>query len=406
MGLDDMDLTDLDKFVEGVPHEEFERLRREDPVHWHEESDGPGFWSLTRHEDVVQANRDARTFSSEEGGVVLKTPDDLESTRLQMISMDPPRHTKLRMLVSRGFTPRRIEAMEKHIREIATSIIDDVAPRGECDFVVDVAAELPLRVIAELLGVPDKDRHDIFRWTNMLIGSEDPEYHVSDDAMMEATGELYGYANALAARRREEPADDLVSALVGAEVEGEALTDLEFNLFFILLGVAGNETTRNLISHAMLALMEHPDQLQRLVADPELFPTAIEEFLRWATPVMYFRRTAMSDVEIRGQRIRQGDKVALWYMSANRDESVFDHPQRIDVTRSPNDHVSFGGGGPHYCLGSHLARLEGRVMLEELLRRLPDMALSGPVERLRSNWINGIKHMPVTYTPAPVGAHV
>jgi cholest-4-en-3-one 26-monooxygenase len=314
-----------------------------------------------------------------------------------MLMMDPPRHTKLRLLVNKGFTPRMINRLHDQVRTIARDIVDNIIEQGECDFVVDVAAELPLQVIAEMMGVPQSDRHKVFDWSNRMIGSEDPEYAVSAENAMEAATEMFMYANDLAARKRANPSDDIISVLLQAEVEGEQLSDLEFDLFFELLAVAGNETTRNLISHGMLALIEHPDQRALLLEEPERLPMAVEEMLRWASPVMYMRRTARNDFDLDGERIKEGDKVALWYIAANHDPAVFDDPHRFDITRHPNEHEAFGGGGPHFCLGSHLAKLEIRVMFEEILARVPDMELAGPVERLRSNFINGIKHMPVRF---------
>jgi cholest-4-en-3-one 26-monooxygenase len=278
-------------------------------------------------------------------------------------------------------------------------MIDKVGEKGECDFVTDIAAELPLQVIAEIMGVPQEDRHLVFDWSNRMIGADDPEYSESREAAFAASAELYAYANSLAAQKRANPDDDIISVLLQAEVDGDRLTELEFDLFFLLLTVAGNETTRNLIAHGQLALMEHPDQRAKLLDDPSRLGTAVDEMLRWGTPVMHFRRTAQRDTEIRGQRIAEGDKIVIFYISANRDEDVFDDPYTFDVERSPNEHVAFGGGGPHFCLGANLARLEIRVMFEELLRRVPDMELSGPAVRLRSNFINGIKHMPVSFTP-------
>jgi cholest-4-en-3-one 26-monooxygenase len=403
--LDDVDLSDPGNFVDAVPHEMFEVLRRDAPVYWHaaEGVYAPGFWVLSKHDDVVNANRDQATFSSERKGTVLGTPAteaDLENQRLMMLNMDPPRHTKLRLLVNKGFTPRHIAQLELHIREIANRIIDDVCGKGECDFVTAISAELPLQVIAEMLGVPQEDRHKLFQWSNTMIGFDDPEYGATDEERMDASAQIYLYANALAEQRRAEARDDIVTALLNAEVEGNRLTEMEFDLFFLLLSVAGNETTRNLISHAMLALIEHPDQRQKLLDDPSKVGPAVEEFLRWGTPVMYFRRTAQHDVEVRGTRIKEGDAVTIWYISANRDEDVFADPFRFDVERTPNEHVAFGGGGPHFCLGANLARMEIKVMFEELLRRLPDIELNGPVRRLRSNFINGIKEMPIAFTPA------
>jgi cholest-4-en-3-one 26-monooxygenase len=396
----DVDLANLDTFVEGVPHDMFDTLRRDAPLYFHPEANGSGFWCVVRYHDLEQISRDARVFSSE-GGITLyeSAETELEQQRMMMLMMDPPRHTKLRLLVNKGFTPRMIEQLHDRIRQAAVDIIDTIAERGECDFVVDVAAELPLQVIAEMMGVPQGDRHKVFEWSNRLIGSEDPEYAVSAEDATGAAMELFRYANDLAAEKRAHPGDDIVSTLLAAEVDGERLTDLEFDLFFELLAVAGNETTRNLISHGMLALAENPDQRDLLLGDPSLLPGAVDEMLRYASPVMYMRRTARADLELRGERIKEGDKVALWYIAANHDPEVFADPHRFDIRRTPNDYLAFGGGGPHFCLGSHLAKLEIRVMFEELLTRLPDVELNGPVQRLRSNFINGIKHMPVRFTP-------
>jgi cholest-4-en-3-one 26-monooxygenase len=403
--LSDVDLANLDTFVAGVPHDMFDTLRREAPLYFHPEANGSGFWCVVRYQDLEQISRDARVFSSE-GGITLYETDEvgLQQQRMMMLMMDPPRHTKQRLLVNKGFTPRMIGQLHDRIHQVAADIVDRIAERGECDFVVDVAAELPLQVIAEMMGVPQADRHKVFEWSNRLIGSEDPEYAVSAEDATGAAMELFSYANDLAAEKRAHPGDDIVSTLLAAELDGERLSDLEFDLFFELLAVAGNETTRNLISHGMLALAEHPDQRDLLLADPSLLPGAVDEMLRYASPVMYMRRTARADLEFNGQQIKEGDKVALWYIAANHDPEVFDDPHRFDIRRSPNDYLAFGGGGPHFCLGSHLAKLEIRVMFEELLTRLPDVELNGPVQRLRSNFINGIKHMPVRFTPSAKAA--
>ncbi len=384
----------------GVPHAAFALLRREAPVFRQTETGGRGFWAVTRYADVVAISRDPRLFSSNAGGTNIFELDggDLELVRMMLLNMDPPRHTKYRRLVSQGFTPRRIAQLERHVRDICRRIVDGIAAAGECDFVTTVAADLPLQVIAEMLGVPHADRHRVFDWSNRLIGFDDPEYQTSAADGRLAAAEMWAYANALARERREQPRDDLVSVLMHAEVDGERLTEMEFDAFFLLLAVAGNETTRNLISGGMLALMEHPEERARLLAEPRLVPTAVEEMLRWVSPVLHFRRTATRDTELRGQRIRAGDKVVLFYPSANRDEAVFQDPERFDVGRTPNEHLAFGIG-EHFCLGASLARLEIRAMFEELLSRLPDMELAGPVDRLRSNFINGIKHMPVRFTP-------
>jgi cholest-4-en-3-one 26-monooxygenase len=399
--LADVDLTDLDTFVRGVPHDQFDVLRAEAPVYFHPESEGAGFWCITRADDLAQVSHDWQHHSSEWGITLHEMPEEqLEQQRMMMLMMDPPKHTKQRLLVNKGFTPRMIGRLHDQVREIAREIVDNVATRGECDFVVDVAAELPLRVIAEMMGVPQEERHKVFEWSNRLIGSEDPEYAVSPEDAMEAAVEMFAYANELAAEKRANPGDDIISVLLNAEVEGERLTDIEFDLFFQLLAVAGNETTRNLISHGMLALLEHPDERAKLLADPALLPSAVDEMLRFASPVMYMRRTARADTKVRGQEIKAGDKVALWYIAANHDPEVFTDPHRFDVTRDATEHEAFGGGGPHFCLGTHLAKLEITVMFEELLAAIPDMELAGDVQRLRSNFINGIKHMPVKFAAA------
>jgi cholest-4-en-3-one 26-monooxygenase len=349
---------------------------------------------------VVALNRDWAANSSDQdhGGVVgLEEiePGDFEQGGKLMLTMDPPDHTRYRKLVNRGFTPRTISALEPHIRELAAGIIDAAVARGTCDFVTDVAAELPLEAIAELIGVPLEDRHKIFEWSNRMIGSEDPEYMVSAEATSTAQVEMFMYAQQLADDRRVAPRDDIVTKLLEAEVDGDKLSEMDFNLFFLLLAVAGNETTRNAISHGLDALLQHPEQYELLVDDPSRVATATEEILRWASPVMYFRRNTTRDYDLRGEHIAEGDKVSLWYISANRDERVFDDPFRFDVTRDPNPHIAFGGGGPHFCLGASLARLEMRVLFEELVQRAPRIAPIDGAQRLRSNFINGIKHLPV-----------
>ena len=399
MNLGDIDLTNPDAFVDAVPHDWFTQLRREAPVYWHpdEESVGGGFWAVTSYEHCVAVNRDSRTYSSMRGGVFLwDMPEaELEQQRLLMVNMDPPLHTRYRLLVNKGFTPRMVAALEGQMRERTREILDRVARRGECDFVVDVAAELPLQVIADLMGVPQEDRHKLFDWSNRMVGGDDPEYGLTEEDRQLASMELYAYSSALAAERRADPHRDLISVLTQAEVEGERLSDLEIDLFFLLLSVAGNETTRNLISHGLLALLDNPDQLALLRADRELMGSAIEEMLRCGSPVMNFRRTATCDTELGGQTIKEGDKVVFWHVSANRDEAAFVDPFRFDIRRAPNEHMAFGSGGPHYCLGANLARMEIRVMFEELLDRFTELEVVGDVTRLRSNFINGIKHIPL-----------
>lgn len=395
--LEQVDLTDLTRFRNGPPHEMFALLRRERPVFWHEDAKCGGFWALTRYRDIVPVNRDTTTFSSHRGGILLY---EAWEKSVMLSHMDPPRHTQLRKLVSGAFTPRRINALEGQIRQRAEELVDKIAPTGECDFVRDVAMELPIQVICEMLNIPVEDRGKILEWGDILVGFDDPEYNHSELDQQVAAMSIISYASEHAERRRNDRGDDVLSALLEAEIDGERLTEMEFNLFFFLLTVAGNETTRAVISNSMLALLEHPGERARLAADPSLMRTAVEEFLRWSTPVMYFCRTATRDTEIAGQPIAEGDKVAMWYISANFDEEVFDAPYRFDVGRTPNEHVSFGGGGGHYCIGAALARLELRIFFETLLRRLPDMALAGPVERLQSNFANGIKRMPVQFSPA------
>ncbi len=395
------DLSRPDTFGRGVPHETFRRLRAEAPVYWHPDSvHGGAFWAVTRHADVWRISLDPKTFSSERGSA-LNPPfpeEKLIPQREIMLNMDPPRHTKHRRLVNSGFSPKILNQAEQNIRQRARVIVDGVARRGRCDFVTEVAAELPLQVIVEMLGVPHEDRHKFFEWSNTMVGGDDPEYATSPEVGQAAMMQLFAYANELAVERKRCPREDLTSLLLQAEVDGERLTESQYDSFVMLLAVAGNETTRNLISGGMLALMQHPDERARLLADPTLMPTAVEEMLRFVSPIMCFRRTAQRDVELRGQAVREGDRVIIWYVSANRDEDVFPDADRFDVGRQPNDHLGFGIG-PHFCLGAHLARLEIRIMFEELLRRLPDIELDGPVERLQSGFVNGIKHMPVRFTP-------
>lgn len=400
MRLEDIDIYDPDVYVRGVPHDVFAFLRREAPVFFQKEPNGRGYWALLKHEDVAMVGKDPGRFSSWRGGTNIQDypPEDLDQIRLMMVNMDPPEHAKFRRLASTGFTPRMVARLEPRIREVTKEILDKVAPLGECDFVTSIAAELPLQVIAELLGVPHEDRHELFNWSNRLIGFDDPEFQTSLEDARAAAFEVWQYANKLASERAGKKGDDLVSVLMNAEIEGERLTEMEFDSFFLLLAVAGNETTRNLISGGMLALMEHPEQRKRLLDDPSLVPSAVEEMLRWVTPVMYFRRTATRDTEVRGQKIREGDKVCIYYTSANRDEAVFKDSMRFDVGRTPNEHLAFGGG-EHFCLGASLARLEIRVMFEELLRRMPDLELAKPPRRLRSNFINGYKELRVRFTP-------
>jgi cholest-4-en-3-one 26-monooxygenase len=400
MRLSEVELHDPDVYVRGVPHDALRLLRAEAPIHFHPEPGGPGFWVVSKYEDVVTVGKDPARFSSHRGGTNIQDypPENLSTIQLLMLNMDPPQHNKFRRLVSQGFTPRMVGKLEARIHDVARTIIDKIADRGECDFVRTVAAELPLQVITELLGIPVEDRGKVFDWSNRLIGFDDPEFQTSLEDGTQAAFEMWNYANEVAESRKGKSGDDLVSVLVNAEVDGIGLTEMEFDAFFLLLSVAGNETTRNLISGGLIALLEHPEQRARLLADPSLVSSAVEEMLRWVTPVMYFRRTATRDTELRGTPIKENQKVCVYYNSANRDEDVFPDGDRFDVGRTPNEHLAFGVG-QHFCLGTSLARLEIKAMFEELLRRLPDIELAGPVRRLRSNFINGYKQIPVRFTP-------
>ncbi len=400
MKLEDIDLTDEDTWADHIPHDQFSFLRAEAPIYRH-----PGntvgdrviedFWALTRHADVQVVNRDTTTFSSEQRGVMVSEPDEETSAHFRtMLDTDPPAHTRLRRLVNRGFTPRMVTRFEEHYAQLTSDLLAKAVAQGTFDFVTDVAAELPLMAIAEILGVPVEDRHKLFEWSNKLVGNSDPEYVGSADDALTAATELYVYFNQLGEERRAEPGDDIISRLI-TEVEGDALGPHEFETFCLLLTVAGNETTRNATSHGMHALLEHPDQMQLLRDKPELLDPAIEEILRWATPVINFRRTATCATEVGGQAIAEGDALVMYYMSANRDETVFEDPFTFDITRDPNDHIAFGGGGAHHCLGANLARLELHIIFKELLASTRSITQAGDVARLRSNFINGIKHMPV-----------
>src|SRR5271163_689716 len=397
-----VDLSDSRSYVAGVPHAYLTYLRHHDPVHWQDEPGGPGFWAITRYEDCLTVNREFDRFSSAAKGTMPfeMGEDEIAQQSLMMLNMDPPLHTRYRRLVNKGFTPRMVRDLEQSIHRSADAIIDQVSAAGEADFVTDLAAELPLQVIAELLGVPIEDRHRMFDWSNRMVGSEDPEYQLQGDIALNAAMELYAYAAELFARKRIDPHADLMSALTTVEIEGEHLSDMELELFFLLLTVAGNETTRNLMSGAMHAFFQYPDQWQRLLADRSLLPSAVDEMLRFVTPVMNFRRTAMVDTELSGTRIATGDKVVFFHASANRDEDIFDDPDAFDIGRDPNPHIAFGGGGPHFCLGTNLARMEIRVMFEHLLDRMPDLRQDGEVQRLQSQFINGVKHIPVAFSPS------
>ncbi len=403
VSFDDINLVDSEPFAEGVPHHWFTFLRANAPVWWQEEEDGPGFWAVTSHADCTTVNRDYEHFSSaRKATFIWELPEeDLAQQQMLMLNMDPPLHTRYRRLVNKGFTPRMVNQLHERINTATDEIIDSVIESGSADFVTDIAAELPLVVIADLLGVPHEDRHRMFDWSNTMIGSQDPEYQTGEEASQQAAMELYAYASELFATKRIDPHDDLMSVLTEVEIEGEKLKEIELELFFLLLTVAGNETTRNLISGGMAAFFDHPDQWDLLRNDRSLLPGAVEEMLRYVSPVMNFRRQTTGAFDLGGQHIEEDTKVVFFHISANRDEKVFDDPQRFDITRNPNPHLAFGAGGPHFCLGANLARMEIRVMFEHLLDRVPDIELAGAVQRLQSQFINGVKHIPVSFPPAP-----
>ena len=392
-----IDLLDLRHYADGPPHEQLRWLRRHAPVFWHAEPDGPGFWAVTRYDDVVRVSRDAATFSSFAGGTMIadSPPAFLPVVQSMMLNMDPPQHTKLRALVNKGFTPRMVAALEGRIRDLARQIVDAVVSRGACDFVADVAGELPSYLIAELVGIPLDDGRRLYALTERMHTTS-PEGLAAGQA---AFAEMMGYATAIREAKVARPGTDLASTLVTAEVDGERLSDVEFNMFFMLLINAGGDTTRNLVAGGMLTLLRHPEQLAALRADSSLLPSAIEEMLRFQSPVQCFRRTALRDIVLQDQRIAAGQKVVMFYTAANRDESVFSEPDTFDVHRTPNEHLAFGGGGTHFCLGASLARLEIRALFEEVLARMDGLALAGPVEWLPSTFINGPRRMPVRFTP-------
>jgi cytochrome P450 len=419
-----INLNDADLFRRNEAHDILRTLRQLDPLHWNEGgTNWNGFWSVTKYEDVMYISRNPELFISSKGIAgpsvkmeALANMDFAEQQQNQggnasIITMDPPRHVKMRRLVNKGFTPRAVNAMEPEIRRITNEILDNIAKQSECDFVVDVAAQLPLAVICGMMGVEQKDWPLMFDLTNKVLGGGDPEYQTEipeeergtpqaarQTAMM-GFGTMLGYfRNVLEDRRANPREDDLVSILLEAEVDGEKLNEADILAFCFLLIVAGNETTRNAISGGLQVLSEHPEQKAKLLANPELMDSAVEEILRWTSPLHHMSRTATADVELRGKTIKEGDRVIMWYLSVNRDEDIFDDPYTFDITRTPNDHLAFGIG-EHFCLGAGFARKELKVMFEELFRRFPDIEMSGEPERLRSNFINGIKHLPVRYTP-------
>ena len=402
--LQEIDLANHDAFVDRVPHEWFRTLRREDPVHFNPEQDGPGFYAVTRYHDIREVHRHVDIYSSELGGTSL---EDLEQDQIEarksMLDMDPPRHDELRGLIARRFTPRAVQVWEEAVRTVTDRVLDTALQEDEFDFVHAISSEIPMQVFAEILGVPQEDRRHIIELGDRLLGNQDPEYaQPTDDShrllpfSSPAALEMFEFGRRLAAERRKHPKDDIITQLAF-----EPLTQREFDVYFVLLATAGNETTRHTITHGLLALLEHPEELERLRHagdDVALRKSTAEEMLRWATPVHHFRRTAAVDTELAGVEIKAGDKVTTWFVSGNRDETVFEDPDRFDIGRSPNPHMAFGPGGIHHCLGAHLAKMEIRIAFEELLARAGTIELAGPPERLRSNFFNGIKRLPVRVT--------
>jgi cytochrome P450 len=429
VGRPDADITDPDAYLDGVPHATFERLRRTDPVSWWEEHDGgSGFWAITRYDDLLAVSRDVETFSSAQGITWEEmAPEDFEGRR-NMLEYDPPQHTRYRRLVSKPFSRREVYAYEQAIRTLAISVLDDALggptrptptrPQTalQLDFVEDIAKQLPMRMLGRLLGVPDDDGPWLVERGDQLLGNFDPEMTDYPVGLVDteefksmpfrspAGLDLYRYAEQQAALRRAQPTDDVLSHLLAPMVDGEVLTQREFQNFFTLLVGAGNDTTRYTMTAGFKALMEHPEQLAELRdsigKDPALMDSAVEEILRWATVTMQFRRTATRDVTMHGRDIRRGHKVVIWFVSADFDHDQFAEPYRFDIHRTPNDHVAFGRMSPHLCLGAQLARMELKILFEELLPRISDARQAGPERRLRSNFIGGIKELPVELTPS------
>ena len=382
----------------GHPWEQYAWLRKNAPVYWHDEPNGPGFWAITKYEDVRTISRLPKVFSSYETSVMLPDPDPmgLYAQRLMMLNMDPPQHDRFKLLVSRGFTPKNAPLLRPKIEELARDIVDAVLAKGECDFVTEIAGRLPSGLIAELMGMPRADGERLYDLTEIM--------HTNDDAIappeikMNAVGEMLGYAQSVADLKRQNPGDDLATILVNAEVDGDHLTDEEFQWFFLLLVNAGGDTTRNLLAAGLQLLFDHPDQRTKLMGDLDgLLGSAVEEMLRYCSPVTHFKRTAMQDTVVGGQSIKAGERVVMFYGSANRDEDIFENADTFDVARHPNPHVAFGAGGPHLCLGMHVARVELAVMFRELLTRMPHIEAGGPIERMHSSFIAGVHRMPIKY---------
>jgi cytochrome P450 len=418
LSVDDIDLSDIEFWAAPWSQREaaFKTLRQQRPIAFYEESEmpesaitlppGPGYYAITRYHDIVEMSRHPELYcSGQSGSTIADMPQEFLEFFGSMINMDDPRHARLRRIVSAAFNPRMVSSVEETIQQVADSIIDTVREAGECDFVTQVSSRLPLKVICDMMGIPESDYDTVFHASNVILSMGDTEYIPEGEdpllALLNAGSELAQLMEGLSAYRAEHPTDDLTSELLHANVDGESLTHQELASFFILLLVAGNETTRNAISHGLWALTEQPDQRAAWMADVDgVTPTAVDEIVRWATPVIFMRRTVTGPTTLSGHDFKEGDKVILFYNSANRDEDVFDEPERFDVRRTPNPHIGFGAPGPHFCLGAHLARREITVMYKELFKHLPDIRAAAEPDRLLSNFINGIKHLPCTFTPS------
>jgi len=405
------DFTDPDVYAKGVPRSEFAELRKTAPVWWNPQPPNKGgyadegYWVVSKHADVKEVSRDSKVYSTYENTAIPRFADDMERETVEMlrhllINKDAPEHTKLRKLISRGFTPRAIESMRETIAARAQKIVTDAAKNDQGDFVSQVASELPLQAIAELIGVPQSDRGKIFDWSNQMMGYDDPQYAAESAT---ASAELLGYAYNLAEERRQCPANDILTTLIEADIDGDQISSEDFGFFVLMLAVAGNETTRNAITHGMIAFMENPEQWE--LYKKERPATTADEIVRYSTPVVTFQRTALSDTEIRGQKIKKGDRVAMFYASANFDEEVFENPMTFDITRDPNPHLGFGGTGEHFCMGANLARMEIDLIFGAIADYMPDISMLKKPERLRSGWINGIKTLEVDYKGGCPVAH-
>ena len=395
------DFTDPDVLLQGIPVTEFAELRRTAPVWWNDQEesifDDGGYWVITRHEDIKAISRNGDLWSTNRKGAVMRLPDgvtgeQLDLTKALLINHDAPEHTRLRKIVSRLFTPRSVAALEEKLAVAAREIVGAAKEKESGDFVADIAMSLPLLAIADLIGVPEADREKLFHWTNSIMNTDDPDF---DSDPTTANAELMGYAYTMAEERRRCPADDIVTRLIQADIDGESLGDVEFAFFVILLAVAGNETTRNAMTHGINAFFENPDQWELFKRErPE---TTVDEIIRWATPVHCFQRTALADTEIGGVTVREGQRVGLFYSSANFDEDVFESPFEFNILRNPNPHLSFGGNGAHFCIGANLARMEIKLIFNEIADQIPNIAKLEEPQRLRSGWINGVKALPVSY---------